>query len=207
MWCCYRRSLDLFPDVNVDNNPKSQVMNQKMVPCSTSWWWAFTSHSWSEHLMPLTCPWKTSSCCVRTNKTHWSRIHPCQSRTWNRNVPRTPRTGGKRWMKVCNFLIKAKLCYTPDMVTSSLLIVLETEPPALRAARERRLEAFWLGLESVLESGSPESRLNDVVQLSYTVPNLRSSTEISDSEVSSNVTYFVCLFFFISNSSLVQLFW
>lgn len=80
--------------------------------------------------------------------------------------------------------------YTPAVVTSYLLIVLETEPPALMAARARRLEDFWLGLESVLESRSPDSRLNDVVQLSYTVPSLRSSTDISDSEVSSNVVIF-----------------
>lgn len=52
------------------------------------------------------------------------------------------------------------------------------------AARVARLENFWSGLGSVLESGSPDSRLNDVVQLSYTVPKLRSNTEISDAEVS-----------------------
>lgn len=94
--------------------------------------------------------------------------------------------GGWRYK---NFLNEAKFRCTPDVVTSYLLIVLETEPPALRAARERRLEGFWLGLESVLETGSPESRLNDVVQLSYTVPNLCSSSDFSDSEVSSSVLY------------------
>lgn len=116
---------------------------------------------------------------------------------------RTSKTRGKRLKKVYNFLNKAKLRYTPDVVTSYLLIVLETEPPALRAARERRLEGFWLGLESVLESRSPDSRLNDVVQLSYTVPNLRSSSDISDSEVSSNVFLLSLL---LSNSCMVQLF-
>lgn len=81
-------------------------------------------------------------------------------------------------------------------MTLYLLIVLEMEPPALRAARERRLEAFWSGLKSVLENTSPDSRLNDVVQLSYTVPNLRSSTDILDSEVGRNI---LLLLFIIIN--------
>ncbi|XP_075891417.1 sperm-associated antigen 17 isoform X2 [Nelusetta ayraudi] len=66
----------------------------------------------------------------------------------------------------------------------------ETEPPALMAARARRLEDFWLGLESVLENKSPDSRLNDVVQLSYTVPSFRSSTDISDSELQNGTRIF-----------------
>lgn len=100
-------------------------------------------------------------------------------------------------MKVKNFQNNTEHHYTPAVVTSYLLIVLEMEPPALMAARARRLEDFWSGLESVLENKSPDSRLNDVVQLSYTLPSLRSSTDISDSEVNSNVVIFhqtfVCL--------------
>lgn len=90
-------------------------------------------------------------------------------------------------MRVRNLRSDAEHRYMPAVVTSSLLTVLETEPPALVAARARRLEGFWLGLESVLESRSPDSRLNDVVQLSYTAPSLCSGTDNSDSEVSSNV--------------------
>lgn len=63
--------------------------------------------------------------------------------------------------------------------------MLEPETAVIVAARVARLENFWSGLGSVLESGSPDSRLNDVVQLSYTVPKLRSNTEISDAGVSS----------------------
>lgn len=165
-------------------------MNQKMVLSSTSWWWASTSLSWSELLMPLTSPWRISSCCVRTNEDLWSHSHPCQSRTWNRNLLRRSKTRGKRLMKVKNFQNSAEHCHTTVVVLSYLLTVLETEPPALVAARACRLEGFWLGLDSVLESRSPDSRLNDVVQLSYTAPSLRSNTDISDSEVSSNVVIF-----------------
>ncbi|KAM6908930.1 sperm-associated antigen 17 [Xenentodon cancila] len=40
------------------------------------------------------------------------------------------------------------------------------------AVQARKLEQFWSGLRSVLDSGPPDSKLHDVVQLSYTVPHL-----------------------------------
>ncbi|XP_031140996.1 sperm-associated antigen 17 isoform X4 [Sander lucioperca] len=41
------------------------------------------------------------------------------------------------------------------------------------AAHARKLDLFWSGLRPVLDSGSSHSKLHDVVQLSYTVPDLR----------------------------------
>ncbi|KAM9335587.1 sperm-associated antigen 17 [Symphorus nematophorus] len=40
------------------------------------------------------------------------------------------------------------------------------------AVQAKRLDLFWSGLRQVLDSGPPESKLHDVVQLSYTVPNV-----------------------------------
>ncbi|XP_044039721.1 sperm-associated antigen 17 isoform X2 [Siniperca chuatsi] len=40
------------------------------------------------------------------------------------------------------------------------------------AVQARKLDLFWSGLRPVLDSGPPESKLHDVVQLSYTVPDL-----------------------------------
>uniref|UniRef100_A0A3P8QUV4 Sperm associated antigen 17 n=1 Tax=Astatotilapia calliptera TaxID=8154 RepID=A0A3P8QUV4_ASTCA len=47
----------------------------------------------------------------------------------------------------------------------------EGNEQSLRASPERKLNEFWSGLRSVLDSGPPDSRLHDVVQLSYTVPH------------------------------------
>ncbi|XP_037613814.1 sperm-associated antigen 17 isoform X2 [Sebastes umbrosus] len=40
------------------------------------------------------------------------------------------------------------------------------------AEQARKLDLFWSGLRPVLDSGPPDSKLRDVVQLSYTVPDL-----------------------------------
>lgn len=54
------------------------------------------------------------------------------------------------------------------------------------AARARKLDLFWSGLRPVLDSWPPESRLHDVAQLSYTVPDLspQSHTQDPEAEVS-----------------------
>ncbi|XP_030578529.1 sperm-associated antigen 17 [Archocentrus centrarchus] len=39
------------------------------------------------------------------------------------------------------------------------------------AVQARKLDRFWSGLRPVLDSGPPDSKLHDVVQLSYTVPD------------------------------------
>lgn len=40
------------------------------------------------------------------------------------------------------------------------------------ATQTRKLDLFWSGLRPVLDRGPQESKLHDVVQLSYTVPDL-----------------------------------
>ncbi|KAM4536985.1 sperm-associated antigen 17 [Odontesthes bonariensis] len=56
--------------------------------------------------------------------------------------------------------------------------VLDTEV----AVQARKLDSFWSGLRAVLESGPPDSRLHDVVQLSYTVPDLGLPFQTQDPE-------------------------
>ncbi|KAK9524640.1 hypothetical protein VZT92_017015 [Zoarces viviparus] len=41
-----------------------------------------------------------------------------------------------------------------------------------QAEQARKLDLFWSGLRAVLDSGPPNSKLRDAVQLSYTVPDL-----------------------------------
>ncbi|XP_008296225.1 sperm-associated antigen 17 [Stegastes partitus] len=41
-----------------------------------------------------------------------------------------------------------------------------------QAVQSKKVDLFWSGLRPVLDSGPPDSRLYDVVQLSYTVPDL-----------------------------------
>lgn len=55
-------------------------------------------------------------------------------------------------------------------------------------AKARKLDLFWSGLRPVLDSGPPESKLHDVVQLSYTVPQLSSHTQGPEAEVRPDVT-------------------
>uniref|UniRef100_A0A671YZ06 Sperm associated antigen 17 n=1 Tax=Sparus aurata TaxID=8175 RepID=A0A671YZ06_SPAAU len=50
------------------------------------------------------------------------------------------------------------------------------------AARARKLDLFWSGLRPVLDSWPPESRLHDVAQLSYTVPDLSNQSHTQDPE-------------------------
>ncbi len=54
------------------------------------------------------------------------------------------------------------------------------------AAQARKLDLFWSGLRRVLDRGPPESKLHDVVQLSYTVSDLLPPfhTQGPESEVS-----------------------
>lgn len=51
-----------------------------------------------------------------------------------------------------------------------------------KAVQERKLNEFWSGLRSVLDSGPPDSRLHDVVQLSYTVPHFLLPFDAQDPE-------------------------
>ncbi|XP_068569604.1 sperm-associated antigen 17 isoform X3 [Cebidichthys violaceus] len=50
------------------------------------------------------------------------------------------------------------------------------------AAQARKLDLFWSGLRAVLDSGPPNSKLHDVVQLSYTVPDVGPSLHTQDPE-------------------------
>ncbi|KAM9836573.1 sperm-associated antigen 17 [Aulostomus maculatus] len=50
------------------------------------------------------------------------------------------------------------------------------------AAQARDLDLFWSGLRPVLDSGPPDSKLHDVVQLSYTVPDLLPPIPTQDPE-------------------------
>ncbi|XP_042368348.1 sperm-associated antigen 17 [Plectropomus leopardus] len=50
------------------------------------------------------------------------------------------------------------------------------------AAQARKMELFWSGLRPVLDSGPPESKLHDVVQLSSTVPDLQPPFHTNDPE-------------------------
>ncbi|XP_041842655.1 sperm-associated antigen 17 isoform X2 [Melanotaenia boesemani] len=59
-----------------------------------------------------------------------------------------------------------------------------TVSPVLDAevdVQARRLDLFWSGLRQVLESGPPDSKLHDIVQLSYIVPDI-SRTHPQDPE-------------------------
>ncbi|XP_041635673.1 sperm-associated antigen 17 [Cheilinus undulatus] len=49
-------------------------------------------------------------------------------------------------------------------------------------AQARKMDGFWSSLGPVLDSGLPESKLYDVVQLSYTVPDLMSPFDKQESE-------------------------
>ncbi|KAE8279015.1 Sperm-associated antigen 17 Projection protein PF6-like protein [Larimichthys crocea] len=51
------------------------------------------------------------------------------------------------------------------------------------AAQARKLDLFWSGLRSVLDSGPLESKLHDVAQLNYTVPDLSPPFHTQDPEV------------------------
>lgn len=50
------------------------------------------------------------------------------------------------------------------------------------AAQARKFDLFWSDLRPVLNSGLVESKLNDVVQLSYTVPNVSPPCHTQDPE-------------------------
>ncbi|XP_073330742.1 sperm-associated antigen 17 [Pagrus major] len=50
------------------------------------------------------------------------------------------------------------------------------------AAQARKLDLFWSGLRPALDSGPPESKLHDVAQLSYTVPDLPPQFHTQDPE-------------------------
>lgn len=56
--------------------------------------------------------------------------------------------------------------------------------PAAEVHGRAELDLFWFGLRPVLDSGPPQSKLHDVVQLSYTAPDLSSHTQNPDAEVS-----------------------
>ncbi|KAM7377443.1 hypothetical protein PAMA_013973 [Pampus argenteus] len=49
-------------------------------------------------------------------------------------------------------------------------------------AQARKMDLFWTGLRPVLDSGPPDSKLNDVAQLTYTVPDLFPSFHTQDPE-------------------------
>lgn len=50
--------------------------------------------------------------------------------------------------------------------------------------KARMLDLFWSGLRPVLDSRPLDSRLHDMVELSYTLPKPPSPTELPDTEVS-----------------------
>lgn len=50
------------------------------------------------------------------------------------------------------------------------------------AVQARKLDLFWSGLRPLLDSGPPESKLHDVVQLGYTVPDLLPPFHMQDPE-------------------------
>nr|XP_054599191.1 sperm-associated antigen 17 isoform X1 [Nothobranchius furzeri] len=55
-------------------------------------------------------------------------------------------------------------------------------PQVLEAEMTLKVKRFWSGLRAALDSGPPDSRLHDVVQLSCTVPDLTSSLQTHDSD-------------------------
>ncbi|KAI4808604.1 hypothetical protein KUCAC02_000658 [Chaenocephalus aceratus] len=62
----------------------------------------------------------------------------------------------------------------------------QTTSPVLDSAEvhgRAELDLFWFGLRPVLDSGPPQSKLHDVVQLSYTAPDLSSHTQNPDAEL------------------------
>lgn len=50
------------------------------------------------------------------------------------------------------------------------------------AGHARKLDLFWSGVRPILDSGPPESKLHDVVQLSYTAPSLCPPVHTQDTE-------------------------
>lgn len=74
----------------------------------------------------------------------------------------------------------------------------------------RKLDLFWSGLRPVFDSGPPESKLHDVVQLSYTVPDLSPPFHTKDPEAevswAGQLTLFLCLSLSLSLSHLVLFF-
>ncbi|XP_065806901.1 sperm-associated antigen 17 [Labrus bergylta] len=69
-----------------------------------------------------------------------------------------------------------KLCSTPAQTSEELPVKqtcdVEVDDDVELAAQARKLDLFWSSLGPVLDSGPPESKLQDLVQLSYTVPDL-----------------------------------
>ncbi|KAM6894209.1 sperm-associated antigen 17 [Lycodopsis pacificus] len=51
-----------------------------------------------------------------------------------------------------------------------------------QVVQARKLDLFWSGLRAVLDSGPPNSKLHDAVQLSYTVPDLGPPLHTQDPE-------------------------
>ncbi|KAM7366160.1 hypothetical protein PAMP_015625 [Pampus punctatissimus] len=49
-------------------------------------------------------------------------------------------------------------------------------------AQARKMDLFWIGLRPVLDSGPPDSKLHDVAELSYTVPDVFPSFHTQDPE-------------------------
>lgn len=49
-------------------------------------------------------------------------------------------------------------------------------------AQDRKLELFWSGLRPVLDSGPVDSKLHDVAQLTYTIPDQPLTLHTQDPE-------------------------
>lgn len=62
------------------------------------------------------------------------------------------------------------------------------------AEQARKLDLFWSGLRPALDSVPPESRLHDVVHLSYTVPQLLCHTSGPEAEVRPGLTFLMNYF-------------
>uniref|UniRef100_A0A087X2N2 Sperm associated antigen 17 n=1 Tax=Poecilia formosa TaxID=48698 RepID=A0A087X2N2_POEFO len=60
------------------------------------------------------------------------------------------------------------------------LIVQEEAEQSSPVESTRKLKLFWTRLRSVLDSGPPDSKLHDVIQLSYIVPDLTLPFEVPD---------------------------
>lgn len=74
--------------------------------------------------------------------------------------------------------------------------VLQIEGPTTAdlAEQARKLDLFWTGLGPALDSVAPESRLHDVVHLSYTVPQLLCPTSGPEAEVRPGLTVLMIYF-------------
>lgn len=88
------------------------------------------------------------------------------------------------------------LLYVVINITSSFPLCVpeaEVHGSVELAEQARKLDLFWSGLRPVLDSGPPDSKLRDVVQLSYTVPDLGPPIDTQEPEAEVSWICFVDL--------------